>query len=68
MLDLEKGLPGCRADWGSDVSAEDDAFDAGCGDGEVVLRVERDAGHGAGTGVAKRVEEGPDLLSFLWGR
>jgi len=33
---------------------------------EVLLRVEQSAGHGAGTGVAKRGEEGTDAWGFLW--
>jgi prolyl oligopeptidase len=32
----------------------------------VLLRVERDSGHGAGTPVGKRVEEGTDVFSFLF--
>jgi prolyl oligopeptidase len=32
----------------------------------VLLRVEGKAGHGAGTGVGKRVEEGTDVWGFLW--
>jgi prolyl oligopeptidase len=33
----------------------------------VLLRVEGKAGHGAGTPVGKRVEEGTDVWGFLWG-
>ncbi len=32
----------------------------------VLLRVESKAGHGAGNPVAKRIEEGTDVYSFLW--
>jgi prolyl oligopeptidase len=32
----------------------------------VLLRVEGKAGHGAGTPVSKRIEEGTDLWAFLW--
>jgi prolyl oligopeptidase len=32
----------------------------------VLLRVEREAGHGVGTPVAKRIDEETDLFSFLW--
>jgi prolyl oligopeptidase len=38
------------------------------GKGEVLLRVEAGAGHGVGTGVSKRIEEGTDLWGFLWGQ
>jgi prolyl oligopeptidase len=32
----------------------------------VLLRVEGKAGHGAGTGVSKQIEEGADVWGFLW--
>jgi prolyl oligopeptidase len=32
----------------------------------VLLRVEGKAGHGAGTGVSKRIEEGTDVFEFLF--
>jgi prolyl oligopeptidase len=38
----------------------------GVGKGTVLLRVERDAGHGVGTPVGKQVEELTDVYSFLW--
>ncbi len=32
----------------------------------VLLRVETGAGHGVGTPVSKRIDEGTDLWAFLW--
>ena len=32
----------------------------------VLLRVESAGGHGVGTPVGKRIEEGTDVYSFLW--
>ena len=36
------------------------------GDNPVLIRIETNAGHGAGTPITKRIEQGADLYSFAW--
>ncbi len=36
------------------------------GDNPVLIRIETDAGHGAGTPISKKIEEQADIYSFAW--